>query len=149
MNLLHPYQIAAVEKPTIHLWETGITRITRHPQFVGQLIWCVAHTGEYTYHVFHLLFLSILFSLYLLLYMIGWAPPSASPLFTDFSLVLSNCCSQDKLSLSVLPAYIGTSFMCATSAMLCAHHLFAVWNGDRRLKEKVTSYSALLKRWFT
>ena len=38
-------QIAAVEKPTIHLWETGITRITRHPQFVGQLIWCVAHTG--------------------------------------------------------------------------------------------------------
>ena len=27
--------------------------------------------------------------------------------------------------------------MCATSAMLCAHHLFAVWNGDRRLKEKV------------
>jgi uncharacterized membrane protein len=33
-------------------------------------------------------------------------------------------------------AYIGTTFMCATSAMLCAHHLFAVWNGDRRLKEK-------------
>lgn len=33
-------------------------------------------------------------------------------------------------------AYIGTSFMCATSAMLCAHHLFAVWNGDRRLRDK-------------
>ena len=26
--------------------------------------------------------------------------------------------------------------MCATSAMLCAHHLFACWNGDRRLKDK-------------
>ena len=26
--------------------------------------------------------------------------------------------------------------MCATSAMLCAHHLFAVWNGDRRLRDK-------------
>ena len=26
--------------------------------------------------------------------------------------------------------------MVATSAMLCAHHLFACWNGDRRLKDK-------------
>lgn len=25
-------------------YETGIMRITRHPQMVGQLIWCVAHT---------------------------------------------------------------------------------------------------------
>ena len=73
-NLL---EIAAVEKPKLHLWETGVIRITRHPQMVGQLIWCAAHT-----------------------------------------------------------AYIGTSFMCATSAMLCAHHLFAVWNGDRRLRDQ-------------
>ena len=73
-NLL---EVAAVDKPQLHLWETGIIRITRHPQMVGQLIWCAAHT-----------------------------------------------------------AYIGTSFMCATSAMLCAHHLFAVWNGDRRLYDK-------------
>jgi zeta-carotene isomerase len=82
-NLL---EVAAVDKPTLHLWETGITRITRHPQFIGQLIWCVAHT-----------------------------------------------------------AYIGTSFMCATSAMLCAHHLFAVWNGDRRLKDKWGDKADLLK----
>lgn len=33
-------------------------------------------------------------------------------------------------------AYIGTTFMCATSAMLCIHHIFAVWNGDRRLRNK-------------
>lgn len=59
------------------MWETGVTRITRHPQMVGQLLWCLAHT-----------------------------------------------------------AYIGTTFTCATSAMLCAHHLFAVWNGDRRLRDK-------------
>ncbi len=39
-NLL---EIAAVQKPQVHLYETGIMRITRHPQMVGQVIWCVAH----------------------------------------------------------------------------------------------------------
>eukprot|EP01035_Chromulina_nebulosa_P017538 gene17538-23100_t len=73
-NLL---EVAAVDKPQLHLWETGIIRISRHPQMVGQLLWCLAHT-----------------------------------------------------------LYIGTSFTCATSFMLCLHHLFAVWNGDRRLLNK-------------
>ena len=41
-NLL---EIAAIEKPQLHLWETGITRITRHPQAVGQLMWCAAHSA--------------------------------------------------------------------------------------------------------
>lgn len=36
-------EVAAVEKPTIHLWETGMIRITRHPQFVGQGLWSAAH----------------------------------------------------------------------------------------------------------
>jgi uncharacterized membrane protein len=40
-NLL---EIAAVQKPQVHLYETGIIRITRHPQMVGQVIWCIAHT---------------------------------------------------------------------------------------------------------
>ena len=40
-NLL---EIAAIQKPQIHLYETGIIRITRHPQMVGQVIWCLAHT---------------------------------------------------------------------------------------------------------
>lgn len=40
-NLL---EIAAIQKPEVHLYETGIIRITRHPQMVGQLIWCIAHT---------------------------------------------------------------------------------------------------------
>ncbi|MCJ2543637.1 NnrU family protein [Thermostichus vulcanus] len=40
-NLL---EIAAIQKPELHLFETGITRITRHPQMVGQVIWCVAHS---------------------------------------------------------------------------------------------------------
>jgi len=40
-NLL---EIAAIQKPQVHLFETGIIRITRHPQMVGQVIWCVAHT---------------------------------------------------------------------------------------------------------
>lgn len=69
-NLL---EIAAVQKPEIHLYETGIIRITRHPQMVGQVIWCIAHT-----------------------------------------------------------LWLGTTFMLLTSAGLIAHHLFAVWHGDRR-----------------
>lgn len=40
-NLL---EVAAIQKPQIHLYETGIIRITRHPQMVGQVIWCIAHT---------------------------------------------------------------------------------------------------------
>jgi len=41
-NLL---EVAAVDKPVLHMWETGVTRITRHPQAWGQLLWCVAHTA--------------------------------------------------------------------------------------------------------
>ena len=37
-------EIAAIKKPEVHLYETGIIRISRHPQMVGQVIWCVAHT---------------------------------------------------------------------------------------------------------
>lgn len=40
-NLL---EIAAIQKPQLHLWETGIIRITRHPQAVGQVLWCIAHS---------------------------------------------------------------------------------------------------------
>ncbi len=40
-NLL---EVAAVSKPQVRIYETGIMRITRHPQMVGQLIWCIAHT---------------------------------------------------------------------------------------------------------
>ncbi|VEU41540.1 unnamed protein product [Pseudo-nitzschia multistriata] len=36
-------EVAAVEPPTLHLWETGIIRITRHPQFIGQSMWSAAH----------------------------------------------------------------------------------------------------------
>lgn len=39
-NLL---EVAAIARPQLHLHETGIIRITRHPQMVGQIIWCVAH----------------------------------------------------------------------------------------------------------
>jgi uncharacterized membrane protein len=73
-NLL---EIAAVQKPQVHLYETGIIRITRHPQMVGQVIWCIAHT-----------------------------------------------------------LWLGTSFMLLTSLGLIAHHLFAVWHGDRRLEQR-------------
>ncbi|KAJ1631288.1 hypothetical protein T492DRAFT_576016, partial [Pavlovales sp. CCMP2436] len=39
-NLL---EVAAVEKPQLLLWETGVIRILRHPQMVGQLTWSAAH----------------------------------------------------------------------------------------------------------
>lgn len=70
-------EVAAVDEPKLHLWESGIIRITRHPQAFGQLIWCVAHT-----------------------------------------------------------AWIGSSFMVATSLGLMVHHAFACWHGDFRLKRK-------------
>ena len=73
-NLL---EIAAIQKPEIHLYETGIIRITRHPQMVGQVIWCIAHS-----------------------------------------------------------LWLGTSFMLVTCAGLIAHHLFAVWHGDRRWNDR-------------
>ena len=73
-NLL---EIAAVTKPQVHLYESGIIRITRHPQMVGQVIWCFAHT-----------------------------------------------------------LWIGSSFTLLTSIGLIAHHLFAVWHGDRRLYQR-------------
>lgn len=73
-NLL---EIAAIQKPEIHLYETGIVRITRHPQMVGQVIWCVAHT-----------------------------------------------------------LWIGSTFTILTSLGLIAHHLFAVWHGDRRWQHR-------------
>jgi uncharacterized membrane protein len=40
-NLL---EIAAIQQPKVHLYDAGIIRITRHPQMVGQIIWCLAHT---------------------------------------------------------------------------------------------------------
>ncbi|WP_267383966.1 NnrU family protein [Cyanobacterium sp. uoEpiScrs1] len=61
-------EIAAITKPQFHLYETGILRICRHPQMVGQVIWCIAHTlwlgtsfalvtslGLITYHLFAVL----------------------------------------------------------------------------------------------
>jgi len=39
-NLL---EVAAIQKPQVHLYDTGIIRVSRHPQMVGQVIWCVAH----------------------------------------------------------------------------------------------------------
>lgn len=40
-NLL---EVAAIQKPQVHLFNAGIIRVTRHPQMVGQVIWCIAHT---------------------------------------------------------------------------------------------------------
>ena len=73
-NLL---EIPALQKPQVRLYATGIIRVTRHPQAVGQILWCATHL-----------------------------------------------------------LWIGSSFTLATSVGLIAHHLFAVWNGDRRLANR-------------
>ena len=73
-NLL---EIPAVLKPQVRLYATGIIRISRHPQAIGQILWCLTHA-----------------------------------------------------------LWIGSSFMVVTCFGLIAHHLFAVWHGDRRLKER-------------
>ena len=73
-NLL---EIPAVLKPQVRLYATGIIRISRHPQAVGQVLWCATHL-----------------------------------------------------------LWIGSSFMVATCVGLIGHHLFAIWNGDRRLANR-------------
>ncbi len=73
-NLL---EIPAVLKPQVRLYATGIIRISRHPQAVGQILWCATHL-----------------------------------------------------------LWIGTSFTAWACFGLIAHHLFAVWNGDRRLRQR-------------
>ena len=69
--------IPAVLKPQVRLYASGIIRISRHPQAVGQILWCLTHA-----------------------------------------------------------LWIGSSFMVVTCLGLIGHHLFAVWHGDRRLKER-------------
>ena len=73
-NLL---EIPALLKPQVRLYATGIIRISRHPQAVGQILWCATHL-----------------------------------------------------------LWIGTSFTAWACFGLIAHHLFAVWNGDRRLHNR-------------
>ncbi len=36
-------EVAAIKKPEVHLFETGIIRISRHPQMIGQCLWGFAH----------------------------------------------------------------------------------------------------------
>ncbi len=83
-NLL---EIPALSKPTVRLYTKGIIRISRHPQAIGQIIWCIAHG-----------------------------------------------------------LWIGSSFMLVTCFGLIAHHLFAIWHGDRRLKERFGSEFEEIKR---
>ncbi|MEB3265290.1 MAG: NnrU family protein [Cyanobacteriota bacterium] len=81
-NLL---EIPALVRPQVRLYASGIMRISRHPQAVGQILWCATHL-----------------------------------------------------------LWIGSSFMVATCFGLIAHHLFAIWNGDRRLRHR---FGAAFEEW--
>ncbi|NQV10476.1 MAG: hypothetical protein HQ527_04825 [Cyanobacteria bacterium] len=82
-NLL---EIPALLKPEQRLYATGIIRISRHPQAVGQVLWCATHL-----------------------------------------------------------LWIGSSFMLVTCVGLIAHHLFAIWHGDRRLAARYGPAFAAVK----
>jgi uncharacterized membrane protein len=73
-NLL---EIPAVQRPQVRLYASGIIRISRHPQAIGQILWCATHL-----------------------------------------------------------LWIGSSFMVVACVGLIGHHLFAIWNGDRRLRNR-------------
>ncbi len=83
-NLL---EIPAISQPEVRLYQKGIIRISRHPQAVGQILWCLTHE-----------------------------------------------------------LWIGSSFTLVTCLGLIGHHLFAVWHGDRRLKEKFGNDFKILKQ---
>jgi uncharacterized membrane protein len=76
-NLL---EIPALLKPQVRLYATGIIRVSRHPQAVGQILWCATHL-----------------------------------------------------------LWIGSSFMVVACIGLIGHHLFAIWHGDRRLRQRFGS----------
>jgi uncharacterized membrane protein len=73
-NLL---EIPSLLRPQVRLYSTGIIRVSRHPQAVGQVLWCATHL-----------------------------------------------------------LWIGSSFMVVTCLGLIAHHAFAVWHGDQRLRRR-------------
>ena len=82
-NLL---EIPAVLKPQVRMYATGVIRISRHPQAIGQVLWCFSHA-----------------------------------------------------------LWIGSSFMLVTRIGLIGHHLFAIWHGDRRLRQRFgTAFDELL-----
>ncbi|MEB3156223.1 MAG: NnrU family protein [Cyanobacteriota bacterium] len=76
-NLL---EIPSLLRPQVRLYSTGIIRVSRHPQAVGQVLWCATHL-----------------------------------------------------------LWIGSSFMVVTCLGLIAHHAFAVWHGDQRLRRRFGS----------
>ncbi|WP_269622225.1 NnrU family protein [Prochlorococcus marinus] len=83
-NLL---EIPAIAKPQVRLYAQGIIRISRHPQAIGQVIWCIAHG-----------------------------------------------------------LWLGSSFMVVTSVGLIAHHIFAIWHGDKRLRARFGEEFEEIKR---
>lgn len=115
-NLL---EVAAVDKPKMHMWETGIMRITRHPQvspvpFVPSPIRQLLNISQ------------------------PGAPLSLTLRCTHvcmYGLVIHQMVGQFMWCFAHT-LWIGTSFTLATSLGLCAHHLFGVWNGDRRLAKR-------------
>lgn len=107
--------MAAVDKPKLHLWENGVMRITRHPQAFGQGLWCFGHT-----------------------LWIGKQPRAFMVLKATLPLQLQGSYK------AAAAADAGSSFMVLTTLLLMAHHAFACWHGDFRLKRQYGPVRALL-----
>ena len=128
-------QVAAVDEPKLHLWETGVMRITRHPQSFGQALWCLAHTlwigssfmvattGKYL----------IISSIYM--------PDTSFFGHAHFCLETPICPAVNGWSVSydekvtVIVWRFHRGKLDAAGALM-AHHLFSCWHGDFRLRRK-------------
>ena len=115
-----------MDKPELHLWETGVMRITRHPQAFGQVrsglhgvppglqalvLWLAKRTLP-----------------------AAWLALAARP-------APMGSCSTGLVALQALwcaahMLWIGSTFTALTSALLMGHHLFGCWHGDLRLRRK-------------
>jgi len=120
-NLL---EIPAVLKPQVRMYATGIIRISRHPQAIGQILWCCTHLFLYP-ATYNLLEIPAVLKPQVRMYATGIIRISRHPQAIGQILW---CCTH--------LLWIGSSFMVATCIGLIAHHLFAIWNGDRRLSNR-------------
>ena len=109
-----------MDEPKLHMWETGVMRITRHPQSFGQALWCFAHT----------LWIGSSFMV---------ATSGMSPCASGARAC--QCCRVRAL-LQYAARGCQCVKVCGVAGALMAHHLFSCWHGDFRLRRKYGEVSS-------
>ena len=106
-----------MDEPKLHMWETGVMRITRHPQSFGQALWCFAHT----------LWIGSSFMV---------ATSGMSPCASA-----ARACRRCRVR-AMLQCGCRYAETCCIAGALMAHHLFSCWHGDYRLRRKYGEVSS-------